>query len=388
MTIQYAASGKRDFHQLERMFDKRFSKLESTSWENDDNRKLVIKYIQGCRRGMVKSRNRNARVLKSTLYRIVGILELLSEVWIRKSFSQTTQEDWDKFYIAMEDGAIRNANGKAFKQSTRSKNYRTIQKFLRWLNLDHLCENWDTSQEIPTRDVLTRAEVERMAAAASPKVKCHLMILFDGGFRAEEFANLRWADLKKREDGHYQASVRAETSKTKRSRIVSLWLATDWIDILRNMARAKGEYQESDFLYQTDYHSLLRTLKRLGKRVLSKNVSPHLLRHSSATYYAGIIKTYQNFCFRYGWSLKSGIAQRYWHPTTDDEIAQQTKDHEVARFKTQVEKLDLENASLRDELKRLESQFSAFKDDFHQFFISSGEADRIRERYLETKQPE
>ncbi len=385
MNIHYATNGKRDFHDLERMFDERTRQLHEACWEFDENRKLVLDYISQCRFGVVKSAGRSKRVQKSSLYRITGILELLSEKWLRKSFKSTNKEDWTTLYMAMEDDVIRNISGKPFKRSTKAKNYKTIQKFLRWLQLEQFCDNWDTTEEIPTRDVLTRHDVERMIVSASPKLQCYVMMLFDGGFRSEEFANLRWNDLRKEDEGFYRANVRKETSKTKNGRIVSLWLSTDFIDTLKSMEKCSAEYRDDDFIYKSNYHSLLKTVVRLGHRTLGRAISPHIFRHSSATYYAGIIKTYQNFCFRYGWSLKSSTPQRYWHPTSDQEIADQTKEHEIARFKTEFERVKLQNDALREEIRRLQQDMETFKQKFAEFFITSGEADKIYDKYEKVK---
>jgi integrase len=280
----------------------------------------------------------------------------------------------------MEDGEILCQSGKPFLQSSRAKNYKTIQKFLRWMGQEEFCDNWDTREDSRTKQIVTRKEVEQMAEASTPAISCFLWMLFDGGFRAEEFANLRWMDLKKKDGkGYYQAQVRAETSKTKKGRVVSLWLATDAIDRLRRELERSGNFEPSQFLYAGKYHSLLKAVKRLGRRVLERDISPHVLRHSSASYYANIIKTYQNFCFRYGWSLKSGIAQRYWHPTTDDEIADQAQEHEIGRFRNDFERMKIERGALSEEVQRLRHELEQFKSAVFDHFIRSGEADRLHE---------
>jgi len=358
--IHYAANGKRDLHGLEDEYDKSFSKLEQGSWKYDNNRQTVITYIKDCKKGKAKSDGTNKRVGKSTLYRIVGILRLLSEKWIKKDFDKTIQKDWDKFYDAMEDDKIINEYGKKFKPATKAKIYKTIRKFLKWKFGENkyvpaFCEDWVTTEGQTTREYLTRAEVERMVNATSTlKIKCLLMILFDGGFRIEELANLRWSDCKKSEGKeYYRAYVRPETTKTKKERYVSLWLSTDFIDSYKNSEKNRlgKDFKDSDFMFKTAYHPLYNTIRKIGKKVLNKKISPHTMRHSSATYYASVIKTYQQFCSRYGWTLRSSSPQRYFHKVEDDEIADQTKDHEIARFKTDLEKVRLENTLMQEKME-------------------------------------
>ena len=98
------------------------------------------------------------------------------------------------------------------------------------------------------------------------------------------------------------------------------------------------------------YGTMYKFVTRISQRVLGKKLSPHDFRHASATYYATIIKTYQQFCYRYGWDLRSGTAQRYYHPSQADEVAEQQKEHEVARFRTEFERMKLENSQLREDL--------------------------------------
>ena len=132
-------------------------------------------------------------------------------------------------------------------------------------------------------------------------------------------------------------------------------MATDLIDSYKNSekARLKKKFREDNFMFETGYPTLHKTIKRLAKRILNKDISPHSLRHSSATYYASIVKTYQQFCARYGWALRSNTAQRYFHSVDDDEIAGQVKDHEIARFKQEFEKVKLENKQMQEQIANI-----------------------------------
>jgi len=373
--IHYASNGKRDLHGLEKEFDISFDRLQGENWIYDSNRQVVIDYIRDCKKGKAKSGGTNKRVGKSTLYRIVGILRLLSENWVKKDFNKTTQKDWDKFYDDMEDDKIFNDYGKKFKPSTKAKLYKTIRKFLKWKFGENkyvpaFCGDWVTTEEQTTKEYLTRAEIEKIVNATSTlKVKCLIMMLFDGGFRIEELANLRWTDVKKTDDKeYYRAYLRPETTKTKKERYVSLWLSTDLIDSYKNSEKNRlgKDFKESDFMFKSSYHPLYTTIRKIGKKVLNKKISPHTMRHSSATYYASVIKTYQQFCLRYGWALRSSSPQRYFHKVEDDEIADQTKDHEIARFKTEFERSKLENKQMREQItgteKKLEDINSFLKE--------------------------
>jgi len=255
-SIRYAANGKRDLHHLEEEYDSSFDKLQSNEkWKFDSNRKIVIDYLNACRKGLAKSGGINKRIGKSTLYRIMGILRLLSDKWIKKDFGKTTQTDWDKFYDNMEGDVFLNEHGTRYKAATKAKIYKTIRKFLKWKFGENkfypaFCDNWVTKEDTVTKEYLTRAEADKMINATSTlKIKCLLIMLFDGGFRIEELANLRWCDVRKSEGkDYYKAHVKAETSKTKKERHVSLWLSTDYIDSYNNSEKNRlgKNFNETD----------------------------------------------------------------------------------------------------------------------------------------------
>ena len=355
-------NGKIDIHGIASEYDAAIKELKTNGkWKHDANRLLVLEYLNACKKGQAKSGGKNKRVGKSTLYRLLGLLRMASERWIDKDFDKTTKADWDRFYDRMEDDKILSEFNKKYSQSTKSKIYRTLRKFLKWRYGENkyypsFCDDWVTTEDAVTKEYLTRSEVEKMVVqATTSKIKCFMMMLFDGGFRIEEIANLRWVDVRKEEGkDYYRAEIRGETSKTKKPRVVSLWLSTDYIEAYRNSLDSKNITTE--YMFDTTYNTLYKEVVRLGKRALNRKISPHTLRHSSATYYASIIKTYQQFCARYGWSLKSEAPQRYFHRVNDDEVASQTKDHEIAKFKTEFEREKLRNIQMEKRLLELQSE--------------------------------
>lgn len=107
------------------------------------------------------------------------------------------------------------------------------------------------------------------------------MVLFDSGARINELLNVR---LKReyifwKEDiGCYM--LRLEFSKTK-SRTISIPLSTKYLKNWLDEHPARGNPQAQ--LFPMTYDSVRMVISRLGKRILEKRVTPHLLRHSSAT---------------------------------------------------------------------------------------------------------
>ena len=99
----FAANGKRDIHGLELEYDTVVERMDSEKWLCGKNKIIVLEYLHACKKGQAKSGGRNLRVGKSTLYRVLGILRMLSETWLKKGFDDATLVDWQEFYDKMEE---------------------------------------------------------------------------------------------------------------------------------------------------------------------------------------------------------------------------------------------------------------------------------------------
>jgi len=113
---------------------------------------------------------------------------------------------------------------------------------------------------------------------------------------------------------------------------------------------------ESDqiFLFDMKYNSVLKLLHRLGEQALKKRVYPHLLRHSSATYYANVIPTAAQFNYMFGWSMHSKMAQRYIDKAGihADAIAEKTINNVISKERGELKKIFARNKFLEEEVKR------------------------------------
>ena len=88
-------------------------------------------------------------------------------------------------------------------------------------------------------------------------------------------------------------------------------------------------------------------------RALGKRVYPHLLRHTSATYWSNRL-SYFKLCKRFGWTMTSNMPQRYIDRVGVDEL-------ELAGTYQAEErsKLARENEQLRDELAEVRTSGDA-----------------------------
>ncbi|MFC1476792.1 hypothetical protein ACFL5S_02395, partial [Fibrobacterota bacterium] len=68
---------------------------------------------------------------------------------------------------------------------------------------------------------------------------------------------------------------------------------------------------------------------------------------------------YQQFCYRYGWDLKSGIAQRYFHSSNSEEIYKDVVEHETSKFKSDYERLKVEREQFDYMVKQQQEQINS-----------------------------
>ncbi len=105
-------------------------------------------------------------------------------------------------------------------------------------------------------------------------------------------------------------TLKAEYSKTQGRTVALYWKRS--VEAVRDYLheRTKGGVQPTTPVFSGNYSAMRKLLQRLGQRVLGKSLPYHLLRHSSATYYATKLNR-QELCYRYGWKFSSNMPDVY-----------------------------------------------------------------------------
>ena len=113
------------------------------------------------------------------------------------------------------------------------------------------------------------------------------------------------------------------------------------------------------------YDSARMMTKRTGKSVLNKTITPHILRHSSATYYCNLLNRHQ-LCYRMGWAMSSKMPDRYIDRSgiLEDETIKIVKTDEISRVQVENKKLREEMDLLKSEVDRYNSKFNEFLNEF------------------------
>lgn len=353
---------KKDIHHIEQNFDAFLKSIDRDF--SPENAKLVKRFIDDCLIG----KNMSKKVGKSKIMRYVNDLKIFSK-YCKKSFKSVTEKDIEQFYRDLANNRIKKQDNSDYSVETKNGFITCLKKIGKWFYKGNIAKfdkifawqkKFAEQKEIPA---LARAEIERMVSVGSLQEyhtirdNCLVMFGFDSGVRAEELLNIRLLDLNRKDDsngkGHYY-SVRIRYSKTK-PRTISVPLCTKYIDDYMQIHKSKDNPEA--FLFDIDYDNLRRILRRKGK-ILNKRVYPHLLRHSSATYYANILKNLFKLCYRYGWTMGSDMAQRYIdrEGLLEEETANDVRIDET-------DKLVKQNQKQQEEINLLKSEFNVVSDD-------------------------
>jgi len=312
--IHIYEEGKIDVHKRELRYQRTLQRFRKEEDIIHENKQSILVFLRDCSLGKTVIGKAKKKIGAGRCLKYLGMLQQLSR-WFNKSFDHVTQEEMETLVENLENDSIQSAKGRPFSEATKADIKKTIKKFWKWKDGQNkhypdLVAWIDSSDPVKDVPALSRTEVEKMIEHTSnPRDKALLMVFFDSGARVEELLNVRL----KPEHLFWKEDlacfmIRLEFSKT-RPRTISLPLSTtrlaNWLE--HHPARDNPQAQ----LFPLTYGNLRMLVHRIGKRVLNKRVSPHILRHSSATFYANKLRNPYKLCYRYGWTMASDMVNRY-----------------------------------------------------------------------------
>jgi site-specific recombinase XerD len=326
------------------------------------NEKTVQEYLAHLRLGKPVLNHKKKPIGENTAHQITLWLRKISIWFDNKDFKNLDQADIDDFRNRLRENKIKKDSGKPYSKATkRDIEYKHLRAFCQWLGKQDIVYYTDNYKEQREVGSLSQKEVQKMINASKLRDKVIISVLYDGGFRIGEFMNIKFCDVKTEEresKGYYK--IRITQSKTV-ARTVALFFpeSTTVLDLWLNDNKDKIGTKEP--LIDLTYAHISIMLHRVGKSALKKDVHPHLLRHSSATYYCQKLNQFQ-LCRRYGWGMSSSMPQVYIDATgvSEDEAGDKVVQDQVSEYRMEVSKLKEKIALLEQKEVDMKADINLF----------------------------
>lgn len=309
----------------------------------------------------------NDGLTDSRIYKLRCMWRTL-ERHLSTDFMNVDKSTMESFIDDLHRDKIKSEKGKNFSGATKSdikKSIRQIWKFIKGGNEEYPKEvSWIRGKirkdEMPEeKPVVSLEELKKLASTfVTPEYRVLTFILFDSGFRIGEVLSVKkrhitWENFSNEQSCFWIECIASKTERRK----IPIPLFTEELQAYINSFDYKQKGND-DSAFDVLYDNYRMALKRNSERVLKRNITPHCLRHSSATYYA---RQYEGnmvlLAQRYGWTYSSKQLQTYVRRSG-------AYQKEGAKKVYQNEALELrkENESLRSEYNTLQSEFKNLKE--------------------------
>ncbi|MEL6497979.1 MAG: site-specific integrase [Planctomycetota bacterium] len=346
--------GAIDIHHHERKLEGELESFKNDTRILAENKETLVRYITDRRTGR---RERRHRVEKASTGRCRKLLTVLRRfaVWLDVPFDEMTGDTIEAFILGIEDGIIgqltRARRGQPYSPSTISDFKRLLRIFVKYLypqdpqKVQDLVGWFDMKAAAPEPKALDPRLIPGLARSMnSIQGEAYVWCSFDAGTRVAETLNLRLCDVRfERHDERLICVIDVTVSKTF-ARTIAMPLAAEamrfWI--MRHPAvsgiAADGTIETSQpeaTVFTWSYNSIRKRLRRAGEAELSHSVHPHMLRHTSATYWSTRLNSVM-FRLRMGWSVTSEQPNRYVRRRgyLDDESARAVIGHDGHAVRT------------------------------------------------------
>ena len=302
----------------------------------DANKSDILKYYN--------QRSSNGVALGSNRY-VLFILWRLGE-FLQKPFRESSADELMAFFCELKPTVINGVAGESYSPRTLWTYKAAVKSYWKWLfgigrksrdcpkAVEWIERNGKLLKTHIPKDVLTKEEVnEVIKAASSLRDKALTAVLFDTGLRCGELLNMRRSQIKFFED-YAEFEANGKTGERGCMIVESapyLKAYLDWIDktgvakkgfedhVWLNLnksgwtnnygSKPRNALEERGTALKRDAVSLI--LQRAVKKArINKKVWTHLMRHSSATYWAQFMNE-SEMRIKFGWSKESTMPSVY-----------------------------------------------------------------------------
>jgi integrase len=350
-----------DISKAQRQYTLAVARLDKDSRISDHNKQLMRSFVRDAAIGKTVTGRRKKKIGHAAL---VGYITHLCTfiLFVKKDLDNLTDADMEDYVEALESDVIRSRARKVFGEQHHESgrpytprykvdNKVVVRKFYKWLWGENkyypkIVEWLDTYAKDTEISALTQSEVQRLIdLAQTPLHRAFIQVLFDGGFRLGELLNIRLRHLRLRafdenDPSKRCFSIRVPFSKTlPRTVFMPMGATTKWLQLwlenhpARPVLRPDGTLDAEDVtaqLFPLTDSGARHMVSRLGQRALAKRVYPHLLRHTSATFWCNKLSYFQ-MCKRFGWTMTSSMPQKYIDREGVEELTVAQKYHEEER---------------------------------------------------------
>lgn len=338
--------GKLDIHKSQENFDYYYNRLDNSSM-SPRQIKQIKKFVLEAQIG------KNSKKKVGT-HRLIANLQSFFKLheYFKKDFDKLTEKDIIRFYQDLERDRIKKKNGMAYKNSSKDELIRNLKRYLKCVWKEDVYNKrakWlKEYDELPEVPAISMSQVEDLANGMKfLRDRCLTLFLGDSGCRIEEALNLKISDVEKKEkkegDEFYVVHVRiSKTLPRKISVPIASKVLTEWL------SEHPAITDKDSYLFPVSYDGYRKVLRETSKKVIGQVVTPHGLRHSSASHYCKVINNPYKFCYRYGWHFNSKMARRYIDRSQLEEDAQEQLDNLIKSSK--VEGLEGEVNNLKKQV--------------------------------------
>jgi integrase len=330
-----------ELRDYQRDYERALDRYQNDADISKRNKEIVLSFIRDAALGKTITGRAKKKICKARLVSYLNQLYPLQK-HLGKDLDKVTQEDMEDFIEALETDRIlsrttrlRGSNSQISRvpYGTHSKIdiKVTVRKFYKWLwgnnkTFPSIVDWIDTYMKPKEVQALTEREVDRMVDRCQfPVQRALIQVLFDGGFRIGELLNIRLKHVRLRSFDMNDPSkkcflLRVPYSKTLPRTVVlpmhsSTRLLNVWLEDhpAQPIVQADGTLDCQDLgiqLFPMKVGAVRSILRNAGRRYLGKRVYPHLMRHTSATYWSNRL-SYFKMCKRFGWTMTSSMPQKY-----------------------------------------------------------------------------
>lgn len=311
---------------------------------------------------------------------------------IRTPLSKANREDVEDFINRLNRDLYKRQNKQSFSGSTKADIKKFLRQFFKWYKGEDeffpsevrwIKARISKDERPEEKQIVTIEEVKRVISHFDKgEFRILTLILFDSGFRIGEILSAKKKDLtfEPYDEQNKCFWISCNESKTIK-RKVDIPLFTEDLKTFCNSAYFENKAPDDLLFDGIEYHTYLTSLNNAAKKVLGKNkhLSPHCLRHSSATYYAKAYDGNMNMLAeRYGWTYSSGQLRTYIRRS-----GAYQKQGAKKVFTNQVVKVEEENRELKEQMQKLQEQMQRQQEMMQAFF--DGKLSEAKKKYESLK---